>query len=103
VGQPGYFFNLDVPPSRLDSAAARAQQARDGARDRIRRAPPRHPGFGDRLDPYLEALRRYPPLRARSLAVFEGAGALLTLSRSPLPADRLRYAALGQALRWSGP
>jgi hypothetical protein len=101
--QPNYFFNRDVPASRLDSAAARAVERGMGLEIEFDWRLLATPGFGDRLDPYLEVLRRYPQLLARSLAVYEGAGVLLRLSGSPLPADRLRYAALGRALRWSGP
>jgi uncharacterized protein DUF4855 len=102
--QPNYFFNRDVAPSRVDSAAARAVQRGMGLEIEFdRRLLLATPGFGDRLGPYLEALRRYPQLLARSIAIYEGGGALRALSHSLLPADRLRYEQLGQALRWSGP
>jgi hypothetical protein len=101
--QPNFFFNLDVPPSRLDSAAARAVQRGMGLEIEFDGRLLATPGFGDRLDPYLDVLRRYRQLAARSIAVYEGGGALLALSRSPQPAGRLRYEQLGQALRWSGP
>jgi hypothetical protein len=101
--QPNYFFNRDVPPSRLDSAAARAVRRGMGLEIEFDGRLLATPGFGDRLDPYLEVLRRYPQLARRSIAVYDGGGALLALSRSPLPAHRLRYEQLGQALRRSGP
>ena len=101
--QPNYFFNRDVPPSRLDSAAARAVQHGMGLEIEFDGRLLATPGFVDRLGPYLEVLQRHPELRARSIALFEGGGALLQLSGSPLPADRVRYEQLGRALRWSGP
>jgi hypothetical protein len=75
--QPNYFFNRDVPASRLDSAAARAVRRGMGLEIEFDGRLLATPGFGDRLGPYLEVLRRYPQLAARSLAVYDGGGALL--------------------------
>jgi Domain of unknown function (DUF4855) len=50
--------------------------------------------FADRLAPYLATLERAPDLRARSIAIYEGAGALVRLSRS----NDLRYRALYRRL-----
>jgi hypothetical protein len=57
------------------------------------------PRFGDRLGPYLAALALHPELRAGSIAIYEGGGALVTLSRSTRPYDRVRYERLVAALR----
>ena len=45
-------------------------------------------------------LRRYPQLRRRSIALFDGGGALLELSRSRSPAQRRQYDRLGAVLGW---
>ena len=101
--QPNYFFDRDVPASRLDSAAARAIGRGMGLEIEFDGRLYATPGFGDRLEPYLDVLRRYPQLLSRSIVVYEGGGALWRLSRSRRLYDRVRYDWLGQTLRWAGP
>ena len=40
------------------------------------------PEFTDRLEPYLSTLGSNPELRNRSIAIYDGEGALVSLSRS---------------------
>jgi len=101
--QPNYFFDRAVPLARLDSAAAHAVQRGMGLEIEFDGRLTATPGFGDRLDPYLEVLTRYPDLAKRSIALFDGGGALLELSHSRVAAQRLQYERLGEALRWSRP
>ncbi len=101
--QPNYFFDRTVPLARLDSAAARAVKHGMGLEIEFDGRLTATPGFGDRLDPYLAVLRRYPQLRARSIALFDGGGALLELSRSRLATQRQQYDRLGAVLRWRDP
>jgi hypothetical protein len=54
--------------------------------------------FADRVDPYLAALVRYPELSRRPIAIYEGGGALLALSRSNRAADAELYRRLVEAL-----
>jgi hypothetical protein len=101
--QPNYFFHRDVPASRLDSTAARAVRSGMGLEIEFDGRLTATPGFGDRLEPYLQVLRRYPQLLARSIVVYEGGGGLLALSRSRTPDGRTRYQRLGETLRRHGP
>jgi hypothetical protein len=55
--------------------------------------------FCDRLLPYLTTLQRQPALRAREIAVYEGAGALIRLSFGTTPQDRANYREVGEVLR----
>ena len=47
--------------------------------------------FSDRLEPYLTALENAPDLRNRSIAVYEGGGALFRLARSNVVWHRALY------------
>jgi hypothetical protein len=97
--QPNYFFNLDLPESRLDSAAARAEQNGMGLEVEFDGRLWADPMFCDRLQPYLTTLQQQPQLRAREVALYEGGGALLYLALGKRPEDRALYRALGDVLR----
>lgn len=97
--QPNYFFHPDVPSTRLDSALARARAAGMGLELEF---DPRLFGswqFADRLEPYLSALEGAPDLRTQPIAIYEGAGALIRLSRSRDAWHRALYERLVTILR----
>lgn len=96
--QPNYFFKVDVPPGRLDSAAIHAQHEDLGVEIEFNSKMFSDPRFAGRLDPYLDMLRAYPALRRRTIAIYDGQGALIRLSRSTAPEDRAQYARLVRAL-----
>ena len=97
--QPNYFFDPALPESRLDSAAARAQQNGMGLEVEFDGRLWADSMFCDRLQPYLMTLQQQPQLRALEIAVYEGAGALIRLSFGRVPEDRVLYQALGDVLR----
>ncbi|HEV8574845.1 MAG TPA: DUF4855 domain-containing protein [Dehalococcoidia bacterium] len=97
--QPNYFFNRDVPATRLDSAAARALRLGMGLEIEFDGRLYNDARFGDRLDPYLATLATVPALRARSTALYEGGGALIHLSHSRRPSDVELYRRLAEVLR----
>jgi uncharacterized protein DUF4855 len=81
--QPNYFFHPEVPSTRLDSAVTRARAAGMGLELELdRRLFGNDWHFADRLLPYLSAFEAAPDLRGRSIAIYEGAGALIQLARS---------------------
>ena len=55
--------------------------------------------FADRLEPYLAALEGAPDLRTKSVAIYEGAGALIQLSKSRDSWHRALYDRLVATLR----
>jgi hypothetical protein len=97
--QPNYFFQRDVPATRVDSAAAHALRNGMGLEIEFDGRLSTDPRFGDRLTPYLAALATYPALASRSIAIYEGGGELIRLSESRDPADVKRYRELVAALR----
>jgi hypothetical protein len=97
--QPNYFFNRDVPATRLDSAANRATRMGMGLEIEFDGRLLSDPRFGDRLEPYLAELGLHPELKNHSLVIYEGGGALLMLARSTDPIARMRYQALLRALK----
>ena len=97
--QPNYFFDPDVPGSRLDSAAARALETGMGLEVEFDGRLWADSMFCDRLQPYLATLANQAQLRAREIALYEGAGALIRLSLGGQPSDRALYRALGEVLR----
>jgi hypothetical protein len=97
--QPNYFFDLALPQTRLDSAAARAAQNAMGLEVEFDARLWADSMYCDRLQPYLTTLANQPQLRAREIAVYEGGGALLHLSFGWKPGDRALYRELGQVLR----
>jgi uncharacterized protein DUF4855 len=97
--QPNYFFDLALPETRLDSAAARAEQNGMGLEVEFDRRIWADSMFCDRLQPYLTTLANQPRLRAREIAVFDGGNALLHLSFGRRLEDRALYRALGDVLR----
>jgi len=80
--QPNFFFHPDVAQIRLDSALAIARRLGMGIEVEFDRRMFNSPVFADRLVPYLAALEAAPDLRGRSIAIYEGGGALIQLSRS---------------------
>jgi len=97
--QPNYFFDPGLPASRLDSAAARAEQNGMGLEVEFDGRLWADSMYCDRLQPYLTTLANQPPLRAREIAVYEGSGALIGLSFGRQLKDRALYQALGDVLR----
>jgi Domain of unknown function (DUF4855) len=96
--QPNFFFNLQVPPPRLDSAATRAIELGLGIEVEFNSKIYSLPAYFDRLSPYLDMLEAHPALRSHSIALYEGQGALINLSRSSDSRDRALYARLIRAL-----
>jgi len=96
--QPNYFFHLEVPQTRLDSAATSAQANGLGIEIEFDKRIETAPAFWDRLGPYLSILAVYPKLRARSIALFDGAGALIDLSRGKTLRERALYERLAESL-----
>lgn len=96
--QPNYFFNLDLPKSRVDSAAARALQNGMGLEVEFDGRLWADSMFCDRLQPYITTLRQQQQLRAREIAVYEGAGALMRLAVARDSGQRAWYQALGDVL-----
>ena len=97
--QPNYFFDRTIPATRLDSAVARAERVQMGIEVEFDWRLLDDPRFADRLGPYLAALALHPELRARSLAVYDGAGVLAKLSRAHAPPALERYRELCATLR----
>lgn len=101
--QPNYFFSLQVPQVRLDTAARRAIALGLGVEVEFNSKIYSDSAYYNRFDPYLTLLATSPFLQRRSIVVYEGQGALIHLSRSPLRRDRAIYARLVQALTLSDP
>jgi len=97
--QPNYFFDLSLPTLRVDSAFARARARDMGVEIEFDGRLIGAPQYSARLFPYLGRLEAAADLRARSLAIYEGGGALLSLSRSRNPWHRAVYDRLVRALR----
>ena len=100
--QPNYFFTLSLPPDRLDSAAVHAQGAGLGIALEFNARVFADFHYAVRLDPYLDMLKRFPGFQGRSMAVYDGQGALIRLSRSSDPRDRGLYLRLVSALTSRG-
>jgi hypothetical protein len=99
--QPNWFFNRQISPLRVDSAAHRALALGLGVELEFNAKIYSDSDYYDRFGPYLAMLERNPRLRERSVALYEGHGALIHLSRSDLPRDRAIYARLVQVLTQS--
>jgi uncharacterized protein DUF4855 len=97
--QPNYFFHPEVATSRLDSAVERARVNGMGVELEFDGRLFSNPDFFGRLNPYLVALENTPELRNRSIAIYEGAGALIQLSRSRDAQHRALYNRLVAVLR----
>lgn len=97
--QPNYFFHPEVGFARMDSAVARARAAGMGVELEFDKRLFSDTLFRHRLEPYLDALERAPDLRNRSVAIYEGAGALIELSRRSDDWHRALYRRLVTALR----
>ena len=97
--QPNYFFDPGLAPTRLDSAAALAEQGGLGMQVEFDGRIWVESVYHDRLQPYLATLALWPQLRAREVAVYEGAGALLRMGISKVPEERALYQTIGDALR----
>ena len=80
--QPNFFFHPDVAALRLDSAVVRARATGMGLEVEFDQRMFGDWRFTDRLEPYLAALEGAADLRTKSIAIYEGAGALIELSRS---------------------
>jgi hypothetical protein len=96
--QPNYFFNLNLATLRIDSAFARAGSLGMGLELEFDGRLLTDARYADRLLPYLERLGADRDRRTRSVAIYEGDGALLRLSRSPDPWHRALYRRLAQQL-----
>ncbi len=80
--QPNFFFHPEVPQTRFDSALTTASGLGMGIEIEFDRRMFGSAVFADRLLPYLTTLEAAPDVRARSIAIYEGGGALIQLSRS---------------------
>lgn len=89
--QPNYFFHPDVSAARLDSAVGIARTAGMGLELEFDRRLFVDSQFANRLSPYLDAFEHAPDLRGRSIAIYEGAGALIQLARSTDKEKRALY------------
>jgi hypothetical protein len=92
--QPNYFFHPEVSVARLDSAVNRARAADMGLELEFDRRMFADSQFANRLTPYLDTFEKAPDLRSRSIAIYEGAGALIRLARSSDKAHRALYSRL---------
>lgn len=97
--QPNFFFHPDVSRTRFDSTIATARSAGMGMELELDRRLFTDSLFRDRLTPYLDAFEGAPDLRNRSIAIYEGAGALIQLSRSANARDRALYRRFVAVLR----
>jgi hypothetical protein len=96
--QPNYFFTPTILPGRIDSAYTLARSWGMGIEIEFNRRMFAEPEFSDRLDPYLQALEKAPDIRRGSIAVYEGAGALIQLAQSRAGPMRERYRFLVRVL-----
>jgi uncharacterized protein DUF4855 len=97
--QPNYFFHPEIGPARLDSAISRARGAGMGLELEFDRRLFSDTSFRARLGPYLDMLGRASDLRSRSIAIYEGGGALIELSRRGDAWHRELYGRLVAILR----
>jgi len=96
--QPNYFFRLPATALRVDSAMQVAESLHMGVEVEFDPRLFRDSTYAHRLEPYIVSLWSHPALRRRSLAIYDGAGALLTLSRSRDPRLWDLYTSLVQAV-----
>ena len=96
--QPNYFFRPEVSPLRLDSAMRAAERLGMGIELELDQRLLTNGGYANRLTPYIVTLWLHPALRSRSIAVYDGAGALIQLSRSRDPRERDLYRSLANVL-----
>ena len=97
--QPNYFFHPDVSIARFDTALTRARSAGMGLELEFDKRLFTDSLFRDRLGPYLTAFEGASDLRNRSIAIYEGQGALIQLSRSSDVSHRALYRRLVAVLR----
>lgn len=96
--QPNFFFHPEIPNSRVDSAVSLARTNRMGMELELDRRLLTTPAFFDRLTPYLDAFQKSPDLRDRPIVVYDGAGAIIDLSKSNDPRLREVYRRLTAVL-----
>jgi len=99
--QPNYFFHPEVAAPRVDSAMRSAERLGMGIELELDTRLLTDPGYANRLAPYIAALGLHPALRDRSVAVYDGAGALIQLSRSGDARRQELYRSLASALNGS--
>jgi len=97
--QPNFFFDPSIPDTRLDSAAALAQRSGMGMEVEFDSRVVLDSQYSSRLAPYLSTLTARPALSDREITVYEGAGGLVRMSWSRLPATEALYHELGDVLR----
>jgi hypothetical protein len=97
--QPNLFFHPEVSQTRLDSALTIARGLGMGIEVEFDRRMFNSTVFADRLVPYLDALEAAPDFRARSIAIYEGGGALIQLSRTHDERHRALYDRLVRVLQ----
>lgn len=98
--QPNYFFHPDIQTVRLDSAVDRARSGGMGLELEFDRRLFSDSNFAGRLGPYLATFEKASDLRRRSIAIYEGGGALIQLSRSADSVHRALYDRLVAVLRF---
>ena len=89
--QPNYFFHPEVPAARMDSAADKAVSLGLGLEIEFNSRMFADTLFRDRLTPYLSALETRHALGKRSIAIFDGEGALIQLSKATDARSRALY------------
>ena len=97
--QPNYFFNRNVPSTRLDSAVARVRSAGMGLEIEFDGRLLHDPAYGDRLLPYLSAITADSALQKGSIALYDGGGALGQLASSRNPLYHALYLLLAQVMQ----
>ena len=101
--QPNYFFHPDVAESRMDTVVLQAREAGVGVEIEFDGRLFSNPAFGDRLLPYVAMIENAPDLRARSILIYDGAGALMAMARRKDEWARAVYHRFAAALRVSPP
>lgn len=83
--QPNVFFDAHTDPAQVDSAAEFAVSHGMGLEIEFDRRLVRDTTYATRLNPYLDVLSR---VQFHSIAVYDGAGAMLDLLKSEAPTAR---------------
>jgi len=96
--QPNFFFHTEIPAVRVDSATAMAKANRMGMEIELDRRLITNPQFANRLDPYLDAFSKDKELNSRTIAMYDGAGAIIDMSKSKDPRVHAAYQRLTDIL-----
>lgn len=89
--QPNYFFHPGLSPLRIDSAMVVADTLGMGIEIELDGRIFTNTAFANNLLPYIVTLWMHPALRARPIAVYDGAGGLFEMATSRDPRIRDQY------------